>query len=161
MTAETAQTSPPPAPFATAGSDSFSATTETAPARTSCATATRTAMMAPMKTLCSVVSAVLLVYHVSRCNNIVYICQLSQPSFLQLHTSVKHTSGSVRTSSVSPSRGSAMVRTTAVTSRMKTPPTAPAGPVVLDTSNAATDAVSPRAGNATLTTTAVTTPMNH
>lgn len=59
-TAETAQTSPPPARLATAGSASFSAMTEIAPVRTSCATATRTAMMAQMKTLCYVVGCVLL-----------------------------------------------------------------------------------------------------
>lgn len=61
-TAETAQMNPPPAPRATAGSVSFSATMETAPVRTSCATATRTAMTAQMKTLCSVVGCVLLAF---------------------------------------------------------------------------------------------------
>lgn len=54
-TAETAQTSPPPAQLATAGSASFSAMTETAPVPTSCVTATGTATMAPMRTLCCVV----------------------------------------------------------------------------------------------------------
>lgn len=58
-TAETAQTSLPPARLATAGSASFSAMMETAPVRTSCATATRTATMAQMKTLCCVVGCVL------------------------------------------------------------------------------------------------------
>lgn len=51
-TAETAQTNPPPVRLATAGSASFNAMMETAPVRTSYATATRTAMMAQMKTLC-------------------------------------------------------------------------------------------------------------
>lgn len=54
-TAETVQTSPPPAQLATAGSASFSAMTETAPVPTSCVTATGTATMAPMRTLCCVV----------------------------------------------------------------------------------------------------------
>lgn len=59
-TAETAQTNPPPAQLATAGSDSFSAMMETVLVRTSFATATRTVMMAQTKILCCVVSCVLL-----------------------------------------------------------------------------------------------------
>ncbi len=59
-TAETAQTSLPPAQLGTAGSASFSATMETAPIRIPCATTTRTAMMAQMKTLCYVVGGDLL-----------------------------------------------------------------------------------------------------
>lgn len=55
-TAEMAQTNPRPAQSDTAGLASFSAMTETAPVRTSCVTATKTVMMAQMKTLCSVVS---------------------------------------------------------------------------------------------------------
>lgn len=59
-TAETAQTSPPPARLDTAGLASFSAMMETAPVRTSSVTATGTAMMAQMKTLCFVVGSHLL-----------------------------------------------------------------------------------------------------
>ena len=59
-TAETAQTSPLLARLATADSASFSAMTETVPVRISCATATRTAMMAQMKILCCVVGCVLI-----------------------------------------------------------------------------------------------------
>lgn len=59
-TAGMAQTSHPPARLAIAGSDSFSAMTETALVRTSFATATRTVMMAQTKTPCCVVGCVLL-----------------------------------------------------------------------------------------------------
>lgn len=55
-----AQTSLPPARLVTAGSGSFSATMETAQVLTSFATATRTVMMAQMKTLCCVVGYVIL-----------------------------------------------------------------------------------------------------
>lgn len=56
-----AQMNPPPAHFDTAGSDSSSATMETAPVHTSCVTATKTVMMAQMKTPCSVVGFFLLI----------------------------------------------------------------------------------------------------
>lgn len=81
-------------------------------------------------------------------------------SSLQLHTSVKLTSGSVQISAVSLSHGSAMVRTTVVISLTRTLPTAPPGPVVPDSSNAAMDAASPRAGNVMLMMTVVITQMN-
>lgn len=61
-TAETGRTRPPPAQFATADLDSFSAMTETAPVLIFCATATRTAMTALMKTPCCVVSYFLLAF---------------------------------------------------------------------------------------------------
>lgn len=58
-TAAMAQTNPPPAQLATAGLVSFSAMMETARVHTSFATATKTAMMAQMKTLYFVVSCFL------------------------------------------------------------------------------------------------------
>lgn len=59
-TAGMAQMSLPPAHLGTAGSGSFSATTETAQVLTSFATATWTVMMAQTKTLCCVVGYVIL-----------------------------------------------------------------------------------------------------
>lgn len=82
-------------------------------------------------------------------------------SVLQLHTSVKPISGSVQTSGVSLSRGSAMARTTVAINRTKTPPTAPRGPAALDSSSVAMAAASPRAGSVMLMMTVVTTLMNH
>lgn len=81
-------------------------------------------------------------------------------SSLQLHTSVKATSGSVQISAASLSHGSATVRTTVVISLMKTLPTAPPGPAALDSSSAATDVASPRVGSVMSMMTAVTTLTN-
>lgn len=81
-------------------------------------------------------------------------------SVLQLHTSVKPTSGSVQTRGVSLSHGSAMARTTVAINRTKTPPTAPRGPAAQDSSSVAMAAASPRAGSVMLMMTVVTTLMS-
>lgn len=81
-------------------------------------------------------------------------------SSLQIHTSVKHTSGNVQISGASLSHGSATVRMTVVISLTKTRPTAPQGPATRDSSSAAMDAASPRTGNVMLMMIVVTTLMN-
>lgn len=175
-TAEMAQTSPLPVQLATAGLASFSAMMATARVRTSCATATRTAMMAQMKTLCYVVGP--------KCSAFVeahfkcfYFLQIFTCLFhnivenlnpvnwfglssLQIHTSVKRTSGNAQISGVSLSHGSATVRMTVVISLMKTRPTAPQGLAARDSSSAAMDVASPRTGNVMLMMIVVTTLMN-
>lgn len=78
----------------------------------------------------------------------------------QRRISASHISGSVQTSAASLRRGSVTVKTTAAMSLMKTPPTAPAGPVDPDNSSAGTAAASHRAGNVMWTTTAGTTQMS-